>query len=189
MSSAETSTWWRRNRRPLGAVLLGLVAAAGMFTVVDVLPPIQSLDRIQVRIADSTKDSVSLDESSVGPVGSQFFPTDVVAFSKPPAGSQAMWVTVNIENAPVECTLELTEVDGSHRTWLSATPLLDWDAPEDGPPTCDYQKEGEDYRLISAFALPSDAVGPFFLDVVVKDNEALVTRVARFTITPTLAEG
>lgn len=189
MSAGGTGSWWRRNRRPLGALILGLVAAGGMFTVVDVLPEVQAEGAVEFHTADSADETVSLGESSIGPVVSQFFPDDVVAFLNPPPGSQAMWVTVEVENAPANCTLRLTEVDGQRRTWLSAIPILAWEAPDDGPATCEFGRQGENYRLINAFALPPDAPGPFILDMVVNDYESLVVRVGRFTIAPTLAEG
>ncbi len=188
MNAAGSREWWRRNRRAAGALLLGLIAACGLFAAVDVLPQVLADDSVEIQTADSPKDQLTLGSSAIGPVTSQFFPDDVVAFSDPPPGSTALWVKVMFEDAPDQCVLRLTEVGGQGRTWVDATPILNWDAPDDGPALC-IGHGGEDFGLLNSFALPPDAPGPFLLEVVVRNFDDQLIRVARFEIAPTLAEG
>jgi hypothetical protein len=188
MSAADSRGWWRRNRRAGGALLLGLVAACGLFAAVDVVPRVMAEDSVDIQTADSPKDQLVLGSSTIGPVSSQFFPDDVVAFSDPPPGSKALWVKVTFEDAPDQCVLRLSEVGGQRRTWVDATPILNWDAPDDGPALC-IGRGGEDFGLLNAFALPPDAAGPFLLEVVVRNFDDQLVRVARFEIAPTLAQG
>jgi len=188
MSASDSRGWWRRNRRAGGALLLGLVAACGLFAAVDVVPRVMAEDSVDIQTADSPKDQLVLGSSTIGPVSSQFFPDDVVAFSDPPPGSKALWVKVTFEDAPDQCVLRLSEVGGQRRTWVDATPILNWDAPDDGPALC-IGRGGEDFGLLNAFALPPDAAGPFLLEVVVRNFDDQLVRVARFEIAPTLAQG
>ncbi|MCD2498113.1 hypothetical protein [Microbacterium nymphoidis] len=162
-------SWVRTQRVALIALLCSALATAGVYLWLDVLPVAEAGDETIVTASDGAA-AVAGQELVLGEVRWNEFPA--------PAGSRSLSIRMRSSGGPDAAicgTVTLSEQHGE-RTWLDADDLIDIPS-EDGEPYC--ISESAPYDIVSVFALPADADGPFYLDIAGEDHRA-----ARFLIEP-----
>jgi len=161
--------WVRAQRIALIALLCSAIATVGVYVWLDVLT-----------VAEATNESiVTASGGSAEISGQELVLGEVVWDEYPaPAGSRLLSIHVRSSGGPeaAMCGIVTLSEQRGERTWLDADDLID--VPyEAGESYC--IAESAPYDIVSVFALPADAGGPFFLDIAGEDH-----RVARFLIEP-----
>lgn len=161
--------WLRDHRVALTALALSATAVAGTYFWLDVQP---ALEKERLTIVEATDGRAEIAGQELVLEGARWdeFPG--------PDGTRVVSVHLRSSGGPDSTTcgaVTLSEVDGS-RTWLDADDVVD--VPFDaGESYC--IEESAPYDIVTVFAVPEDATGPFHLDIA---GEPRV--VARFLVEP-----
>lgn len=162
-------SWVREQRVALPALALSAVAVIGVYLWLDVQPAVEK----------ESVTFVSAEDGSAEIAGQELSVTSARwdEFSGPEA-TRTLSIRLRASGGPESTTcgaVSLSEVDGS-RTWLDASRLVD--VPYDEGESYCIEESGP-YDIISVFAVPEDAAGPFYLDIAGEHDV-----VARFLIEP-----
>jgi hypothetical protein len=160
------SSWLRRQRATLIALVVAAVAVVGVHVWFDVLPNSEESRVVdaQDRSAHIAGQTLALDSARWG----EF---------EAPSGSRTLSIRMESDGGPDATTcglFTLAEAQGD-RVWSNARSALD--VPyEAGESYC--LEESGPYAILAVFLLPDDAEGPFLLDVPGDDE------IARFPVEP-----
>lgn len=159
---------WRAQRVPLIALAAAVVAVAGVYLWLDVLP---SLDAGRDRIVEAEQSAeVSGQTLTIGPHEWGEFDG--------PDGTRTLSIRLSSSggaDAGICGPFTLSDVD-SGRVWLSSRTGLDVPYDE-GESSCVPGPEA--HRILLVFLLPDDVDGPFRLDVAGRDDD-----IVRFVVDP-----
>lgn len=162
-------SWLRRQRVALTALMFSAIAVAGVYLWLDIGPVAEAESVTITEAVDGTAE-VAGQELTLESARWDEFPA--------PDGARIVSVRLTASGGPDSTMcgqVTLTEVHGS-RTWLDAGDLVD--VPyEEGESYC--LEESAPYDIISVFAVPDDAAGPFYLDIAGEDDV-----VTRFLVKP-----
>lgn len=161
------TSWWRRQRVALIALLVAAVAVVGVHVWFDVLPA-STDDTSVVEARDGSAEiagqSLALDSARWGEFDA-------------PAGSRTLSIRIASGggSAATSCgQFTIAEAEGD-RVWSNARSVLD--VPFEAGESYCHQASGP-YAILAVFLLPDDAEGPFVLEIP-GDGE-----VARFPVEP-----
>lgn len=159
------TSWWRRQRVALTALLVAAAAVVAVHVWLDVLPA-------------ATGDPTTIDAGDgAAEIAGQTLVVDSVRWDEfeAPEGSRTLSIRIDSgggADATICGVFTLAEADGD-RVWSNARSVLDVPV-EAGESYC--QEASGPYVILAVFLLPDDADGPFVLEVP-GDGE-----VARFPI-------
>lgn len=161
------TSWWRRQRVAVTALLVAAVAVVAVHVWLDVLPTATG-DPRTIEAVDGTAE-IAGQTLSVGSARWDEF--------EAPGGSRTLSIRIDSGGGSEATTcglFTLAEAEGD-RVWSNARSALD--VPfEAGESYC--QEASGPYALLAVFVLPDDADGPFVLEIP-GDGE-----VARFPVEP-----
>lgn len=161
-------SWWRRQRTALIALAAALVAAAGAYVWLDLLPNLPP-DGPRVTAAETSAEIAGQTLSMGDATWDEF---------DAPDGTRSLSIRLSsgggIDAEPCG-PATLTETD-SGRVWVSSRAGLDVPYDE-GERSC-IADDGP-YRILLVFLLPDDATDPFDLDIAGADDDLV-----RFVVEP-----
>lgn len=148
------TSWWRRQRVPLAALLVAAAAVVAVHVWLDVLPA-----------TSGDPSTIEADDGSAEIAG-QTLSLDSARWDEfeAPEGSRTLSIRIDSDGGADATTcglFTLSEADGD-RVWSNARSVLD--VPFDaGESYC--QEASGPYAMLAVFLLPDDAGGPFVLEV------------------------
>ncbi|HWM17440.1 MAG TPA: hypothetical protein VNP97_12720 [Microbacterium sp.] len=159
-----TGGWWRRNAISLAAIAVLLPVTVGVIAVNEWSE--QGVPIGSGPIVVEPGAVVSYGGARVGPAKATF--TDDPAA---PSGARVVSTTVLVspDDGPIRCLSPvLRELEGTGRQWDEASSELDRDFAADRRTFCDSERSIR-YSLTLDYLVPSDATGPFTVDLEVLD--------------------
>lgn len=161
MGTAMTG-WWRRNALALGAVAVLLPATALTIGLQEWNDYFSGQPSAPIHVAAG--DSVEFAGATWGPVRSSFA-NDTTGLDMP-ADAELFIAAVPVDpGADAAGCLPPTLVEaGTSRQWNESTSRLGLPYRADEPTSCVPDAE-EPYTIYVPFVIPSDAAGPFWVDV------------------------
>lgn len=148
------TSWWRRQRVALTALIVAAAAVVAVHVWLDVLPA-------------STGDPSTVEaEDGSAEIAGQTLSVESARWGEfeAPEGSRTLSIRIDSRGGPQATTcglFTLAEAEGD-RVWSNARSVLD--VPFDaGESYC--QEASGPYALLAVFLLPDDADGPFVLEV------------------------